>query len=142
MAGFYIVSDINDSPMRTLPTSSLTAAVGDLIELTAGATTWAKCTSTSDHFTRKAIVMQAVTSASTVLAQELKGSEEVVAEANQTAVVTANGDRQTLTDENTVANTGTDVTGQAVSFVQTGIVGTTKVKGYVLVGSGVDPDAA
>lgn len=142
MAGFYVIADINDRPMRKLPVSSLTASIGDLLELTAGSTTWAKCTSTSNFFTRKAIVMEAITSASTVLAQELDGNEEVVCDATETAATTDNGDRMTLTDENEVNNTHTDVTGQAVSFVQTGIVGTTKVKGYVLVGSGVDPDAA
>src|SRR3990172_7359081 len=109
MAGFYIVADGNDRPNRTLPVSSLTAAIGDLLELTAGSTTWAKCTATSNFFTRKAIVREAIASASNVLATELYGNEEVVCDANETSDTADNGDRMTLTDENSVANTGTDV---------------------------------
>ena len=141
MAGFYVISDISDRPMRKLPTSSLTAAIGDLLELTAGATTWAKTTSTTDHFTRKAIVMETATSSSSILCMELTGTEEVVCDATAAGNTAHNGDRMALTDENAVNNSGSDVTGQAVAFLQTGIVGTTKVKGYVLTGSGVDPDA-
>lgn len=143
MAGFKVIKDKNDAEFKELPVSSQTLAVGDLIELTAGSTTWAACTATTDFFTRKAIAMEAVTSAATtVLAYELDGKETVSVEANATANTAHNGDRMTLTDKNTVANTGSDVTGQAVSFVQDGIDGTTSIVGRVLVGNGVDPDAS
>lgn len=144
MPGFKVIADPVDGGLKKLPTSSLTASVGDLLELTAGSTTWAKCTSTSNFFTRKAIVMEAATSASSILCYEIRGSETVQAESNAASDVTHNGDRMTLTDENTVANTGTDVTGQAVSFVQDGTVGATtdqQIFGKVIVGNGVDPDA-
>src|SRR3990167_11153119 len=106
MAGFYIIADGNDRPNRILPVSSLTAAIGDLLELTAGSTTWAKCTSTSNFFTRKAIAQEAITSASNVLATELYGNEEIVCDATNTAATADNGDRMTLTDENAVNNSG------------------------------------
>lgn len=143
MAGFSVLKDINDRPLKKVPVSSLTAAIGDLLELTAGSTTWAKVTSSSDHFTPKAILMETLTSASQALVFELDGTEEVRVEAANTANAAHNGDRMAATDENTVNNSGTDVTGQAVVFLQTGIgPGSTEIVGRVLVGNGVDPDAA
>lgn len=145
MAGLKVMEDIGNKGLKKLPTSSLTAAIGDLIELTAGSTTWAAVTSTSDHFTRKAIVMETATSASSVLAYELDGSERVQAESANNGNTAHNGDRMAATDTNTVNNSGTDVTGQAVVFVQDGVSGAAadkRILGRVLVGSGVDPDAA
>lgn len=144
-AGFTILRDDRDKGARMLPVSSLTAADGDLIELTAGSTTWAKVTSSSDHFTRKAIVQGAWTSVSELLAIELDGSEDVQVQSANSSNASHNGDRMAFTDANTVNNSGSDVTGQAVGFVQTGIVGAAgdnQIVGHVLVGNGVDPDAA
>jgi len=144
MAGFSVLKDINDNPLQKLPVSSQTLAVGDLVELTAGATTWAACTSSTNFFTPKAIAMEAVASAATeVLAMIVTGTETVSVESANTANASHNGDRMALTDKNTVNNSGTDVTGQAVGFLQTGIgPGTTTIVGRILVGNGVDPDAA
>lgn len=140
--GFNVIKDIRDNPLRTLPLTSATYAIGDLVELTAGSTTWAKVTSSSDFFTRKAIVMEAGTLTSG-LAMELTGNELVRVESANTANAAHNGDRMAFTDANTVNNSGSDVVLQAVGFVQTGIgPGTTEIVGYVLVGNGVDPDAA
>ena len=135
---------MKDSSLEDKRISSLTLAVGDLLERTAGATTWVLTTSTSNFFTRKAIVMAAATTAATVvLAYELDGTEKVEAQVTNTAVATDDGDRMTLTDENTVNNTHSDVTGQAASFIQDGIGSTTtSIIGRVLVGNGIDPDAA
>jgi len=143
MAGFNVLRDIDDTGLKTLPVSSMTAAIGDLLELTAGSANWAKVTSTSNFFTRKAIVMETITSASSVLCLELDGTETVEVQSAATASTAHNGDRMAATDENTIDNSGTDVTGQAVVFVQEAIGRTsTLIVGRVLVGSGVDPDAA
>ena len=144
---FEIIKDINSNPARKIPVSSITVVAGDLLELTAGSANWALCTSTSNFFTRKAVALEAnaAVANSSVLAQELNGNEQVRAESANNSAAADNGDRMTLTDANTVNNTGTDVTGQAVSFVQTGTAGVVadkRIVGYVLVGSGVDPDAA
>ena len=144
-AGFYIVRDDRNKGTSLLPASSLTAAVGDLLELTAGSATWAATTSSSNFFTRKAIVTKAVTSASEVEAIELDGNELVLAQSVNNSAAADNGDRMALTDSNTVNNSGSDVTGQAVAFVQRGVTGAAADKlilGNVLVGNGVDPDAA
>mgnify|MGYP001611061464 CR=1 FL=1 len=144
MAGFEIIADISDRPARMLPTSSFTGAVGDLIELTAGSATWAACTSTSNYFSRKAIVMEATTSAANVLAIELTGNELVKAESANNGAAADNGDRMVLTDSNTVNNTGTDNTSQTAAFLQVRFAGAAadkRIVGYVIVGPGVDPDA-
>ena len=144
MAGFKVRAAIVDRQLKSLPTSSLTAAIGDLLELVAGATTWAKCTSTSNFFTRKAIVMETATSASNILCQEVYSDDVIEAECANSSDVAHNGDRMVLTDENTVNNTGTDNTSQTACFIQDGTVGAgseLRLVGRVIVGNGVDPDA-
>lgn len=141
-----IIRDDRDKGAKMLPISTITVVVGDMLELTAGSTTWALCTSSSNHFTRKAIAVEGATTADTeVNAVELDGSEDVEAESVNNSAAADNGDRMALTDENTVNNSGTDVTGQAVAFLQRGVIGSAadkRIWGNVLVGSGVDPDAA
>jgi len=145
-AGFKLKQDFSDKGAKMLPLSSQTLSVGDLIELTAGSTTWAACTSSTNFFTRKAICLEAATSSdSEVLAFELDGSEEVEVESANSSSTAHNGDRMALTDKNTVNNSGSDVTGQAVAFVQSAPIGAAtdvRILGRVLVGNGVDPDAA
>lgn len=146
MAGFEVISDLNDAQFQKVDVSSLTTTIGELLERTAGSTTWAACSATTDFFTPKAIAMEAVTSASSVLVYRLTGLETVKAVANNSSSTTHNGDRMTLiTNAYTVSNTGSDVTGQAVCFVQEGVIGVTgdkRIVGRVLVGNGVDPDAS
>lgn len=141
-----IIRDDRDKGFHAVPISSQTVLIGDLLELTAGATTWTVCTSSSNFFTRKAIAVSSATTADTeVDVVELDGSEDVSADSANTASAADNGDRMALTDKNTVNNSGTDVTGQAVAFLQRGILSnpdTTTIWGNVLVGNGVDPDAA
>lgn len=142
MTGFNVIRDIDDKGLKMVAVSSLTAAIGDLLELVAGSTTWAKVTSSSNYFTRKAICMETLTAASQALVYELNGTETVEAEVANAADAAHNGDRMLFTDENTVNNTGTDNTGQTVGFVQSGVGrDTTHVIGRVIVGPGVDPDA-
>ena len=146
MAGYKIIRDDRSKGFTSVPISSLTVSVGDLLERTAGAATWALTTSSSNHFTRKAIAQEpATTAATSVSVIELDGSEEVEVESANNSDAAHNGDRMAATDEDTVNNSGSDVTGQAVVFVQTGVLGATadkRIVGKVLVGSGVDPDAA
>lgn len=145
MAGFKVVKDLDEAAFERVDVSSLTAAVGDLLERTAGSTTWAKCTSSSNFFTVKGILQEALTSASTALIYRLNGREVVEADATNAANAAHNGDRMALTDENAVNNSGSDSTGQAVAFVQEGVLATSfgqKILGRVLVGNGVDPDAS
>lgn len=134
---------MKDASFQKLPISTLALAIGDLIEQEAGIATWTKCDATSNHWTRKAIVLEATTTAATsVLAYELDGTEKVEAACANTANALHIGDRMILTDENTVNNSGTDVTGGYPAFIMDKIGSTTtSLIGRVMVGSGVDPDA-
>lgn len=144
MAGFNILSDINDSGAKKVPISSITVTIGDLLELVGGATSWTACTATSAHFNRKAIAMENATSAATeVLVQELTGTETVAADCVAgTADAADNGDLMVLTDKDSVNNTGTTSTTEYACFIQDKVgENTSKIIGRVIVGNGVNPDA-
>jgi len=141
MAGFRVIKNIVEAELQKLPVSSQTLSIGDLIERTAGTTTWAACTSSSTYFTPKAICYEAATSAATeVLAYRVTGFETCANDVT-TPAAADNGDRMALTNASTVNNSGTDVTGEAVCFVQEGVT-SSEIVGRILSGNGVDPDAA
>jgi hypothetical protein len=141
MAGFRVVKSVEEAQLKKLTITSLTLAVGELIEQVAGATTWTACTSSSTHYTRKAICMEATTSGSSVLAYILTGHEEVIATVG-TASAADNGDAMVLTNSTTVNNTGTNSTAKEACFLQTGIGAiTTEIVGRVLVGDGLNSAA-
>lgn len=146
MAGFKVLRNIVESNTKSVPISSQTVLVGDLLERTAGSATWQVCTSSTDYFTRKAVALAAASSSDTeVLVYELDGTEDVEVESANSSSASHNGDRMALTDKNTVNNSGSDATGQAVAFVQDGVIGAAtdlRIVGRVLVGNGVDPDAS
>jgi len=143
MVGFKVLSSMKDASFRKLTISSLACAIGDLIEQEAGIANWTAADATSNHWTRKAIVMEVTTTSPTqVLAYELDGTEDVEGACANTASASDNGDRMILTDWNTINNSHTDVTGGAPAFIQDRVGSTTtSIIGKVLVGSGVDPDA-
>lgn len=143
-AGFEVIGDKDDAQYQVLPLDTLTAAIGDLLERLTGSTTWVKTTSSSNHFTRKAILEETATGATSASCYLLTGNEKVRAESANDAVLAHYGDQMVLTDENTVNNTGTNATGQTTCFVQEGVAGALtdgRIIGRVLVGNGVDPDA-
>lgn len=144
MVGFKILSTPSETALKKFPISSQTVLVGDLFERVAGATTWTACTATSNHFTRKAIALEAAsTSATEFLGYEVTGDEEVEVQVTNTASASHNGDLMVLTDKNTVNNTGTTATTEYVCFIQDRPGSTTtSVIGHICVGNGVDPDAA
>ena len=142
---FKVLKDINDSPCKRVTISSITVTIGDLLQLPIGGVAWTLVTSASLHQARKAIAMEsATTAATTLLVQELNGTETV--EANcvaGTASLTHNGDRMVATDCTSIYNSGTDSTAKEAIFIQSGIGSTTsKIVGRVVVGSGVNPGAA
>ena len=140
-AGFRILRDALDKGAHAIPISSQTVAVGDLLQLPVGDANWTVCTSASVSYTRKALAVAAATSSdTTVLAIELDGNEDVQVQSAGESAAADNGDRQALTDKNTVNNSGTDVTTTTVAFLQRGTVGAAadnQIWGNVLVGNGV-----
>jgi len=143
MVGFKVISAMKDSSFSKKTISSLALAVGDLIEQEKGIANWTACDATSNHWTRKAIVMEATTTTPTeVLAYELDGTETVEANCTNTVSATYNGDTHILTDKATVNNTTSDVTGGYPAFYQDRLGSTTtSIIGRVIVGNGIDPDA-
>lgn len=143
MVGFKVLSAMKDASLEKKTISSLACAIGNLIEQEAGVANWTACDATSNHWTRKAIVMEVTTTSPTeVLAYELDGTEIVEAECANTAAAADNGDRMILTDWNTVNNSHTDVSGGYPAFIQDRVGSTTtSIIGRVAVGNGVDPDA-
>lgn len=140
-AGFYLLRDNANKGAHSLPISSQTVAVGDLLDLDVGATTWTTCDSSSVAYTRKALAIASATSSDgEVLAIELDGSEDIQVQSANSSAAADRGDRMALTDKNTVNNSGTDVTTTTVCFIQRGEVGEatdTQIWGNVLVGNGV-----
>lgn len=140
-AGFRILRDDTNKGSHSIPISSQTVLVGDLLQLPVGATDWTVVTSASVSYTRKAIAVEAAASTVTeVLAIILDGNEDVQVESANNGATTENGDRMAATDKNTVNNSGTDVTTTTVVFLQRGFLGAAADKqiwGNVLVGNGV-----
>lgn len=142
---FEVLKDLHEAELQELPVSSFTGTKGDLVERLAAGTGWTACTATSPHFTPKAILMETVASASSVLAYRLNGMETVKADSTNNGNAGHNGDLMVLTNTSTVNNTGTTSTAEYAAFVQEGILGATtdkKLLGRIMVGNGVDPDAA
>jgi hypothetical protein len=126
------------------PISSQTVLVGDLLELVSGATTWTVCTSSSNHFTEKAIATGSATTADSYVNVELATLNDIYeVESNASSDATHNGDMMVLSDKNTVNNTGTNSTAQAGVVRQLAAIGTNTDKRILVkfVGlTGIDPD--
>jgi ABC-type anion transport system duplicated permease subunit len=134
-----------DTEAIALPISSITVSIGDMLYLGIGATTWSLGTSATTHFAKKAVAIEAATTAATEVNAILVSADQVwEATSNADAAAADNGDRMVLTDTATVNNTHTDATTEYVCFLQKGYAGATtdkKLVGWILTGNGVDPDA-
>lgn len=146
MAGFTPIASAFCENSRLLPISSLTLAIGDLIELDVGAVAWTVADSSTEHWQLKAIVQQAATTAATeALAALVVPGMLVEAEVANSSSANHNGDRMLLTDQNTVNNSGTDSTAEEACFIQLGVIGAAtdlRVLGLIVPGTGINPDAA
>lgn len=147
-AGFKLVKDILNTPAEELPISSLTLAVGDCIELDAGAANWTVGDASSQHWQRKAVCIEAATSSATVvLAIPVNPHTQTYeVESANNSNSDHNGDRMLLTDKNTVNNTGADNTSQEACVTQVVPIGAVADKRILVKFSGscdgIDPDAA
>ena len=146
MAGFTPVRDSHVESDLELPISSLTLAIGDMIELDVGATTWTVADASTEHWQKKAVCSESATTADSVVKARLvsHGTLYEVETANNTST-DDNGDRMLLTDQNTVNNTGTDNTSEEAIFIQyqpKGAASDQLALGWFVQGEGVNPDAA
>lgn len=135
-----------DTQAEFIPISSLTLATGDMLELDIGATTWTVADSSTIHFQKKAVCIEAATSTATEVKAILVNDYQMW-EVDLTNAGSDNhdGDRMVLTDQNDVNNTGTDSTAQTAVFIQFQRVGETSDNtaiGWFIAGTGIDPDAS
>jgi len=146
MAGFQKFAPISEADAIVEGTiSSITVTRGDLLEIVAGATTWTACTSSSNHFTTKAIALEDKTSSDTLVRLLLVDTVNLyVAESANNSSANHNGDLMVLTDTNTVNNTGTNSTSVAAVVQQIVPIGSASDKKILVRFCGlqvVDPDA-
>lgn len=146
MAGFIPLRDSSVEHDMELPVSSLTLAIGDMLELDVGATTWTEAAATTEHWQLKAVCTESTTTADTVVKARMVASGQLwEAESANNSAAADNGDRMLLTDKNTVNNTGTDNTSEEACFIQLGTLGVAadkRIFGLIVPGTGVNPDAA
>ena len=107
---FRLIKDATDTQTAYLPISSLTLVAGQVLELDLGATTWTSGTHATIHWQRKAVTIEAATTAATEVKAILVNDTQLwEADAENNGAATANGDRMLLgTGGITVNNTGTD----------------------------------
>jgi hypothetical protein len=133
MAGF-MKSSGKDVETKERTISSLTLAVGDLLmgDRTAGTVVEATSSVTVSLLQGGGIVAQATTTAdTTVKIHDIVYGAEYIVETTNNSNVAHNYQRMTLTDKNTVNNSGTDDPTNGI-FMQTGVIGATgnkKIKG-------------
>ncbi len=141
MSGFKLVRNPNQSDLvEELPISSITVQRGDMLMRNKGASTWVLATSSLECWQEKAVADSAATTADTVVLGTIVLPGQIwEAESVNNASASDNGDRMTLTDENTVNNSHSDVDTVAVSFIQKGFAGAAADKrllGNIIYGSG------
>jgi len=143
---FTLVKDPNDTQTLLLPISSNAVALGDMIELDVGAVAWTDADSATEHWQKKAVAIETVTSSATyVKAIPVMPGQMWEATSTNNSAVADNGDRMVLSSTSAVNNTGTDSTAEEAVFLQYNAIGTNtdkKILGEIVFGSGIDPDAS
>ena len=143
---FRLIKDPMDTQAEEFPISSQTVSVGEVLELDIGAANWTTGDASTTHWQRKAVAMEAATSSATVVKAILVNNYQLweVDTANDGAAAD-NGDRMLLGSGGlTVNNTGTDNTTKEACFVQKAPVGDSgdnTIIGWIIAGTGVNPDA-
>ena len=145
--GMRLRKDPTNTEAFYAPVSSLTLAVSSMIELDIGATAWTAANASTEHWQKKAVLIEAAASGDTevkaVLVNDLQ-TWEVDLDNNSNS--SHNGDRMLLSaTAGQVNNTGTDNTSEEACFVQiaeVGPVGDQTCLGKFVGGSGVNPDAS
>lgn len=146
-AGFNLMTEksVEDGGFQaTISSNAIT--LNDMLELDVGAPTWTDADASTQYWQLKAIAMETVTTAATVINVQLCYPGQLwAAETANNSAAADNGDRMILTDANTVNNTGTDSAAQEAVFTQLFIIGAVaekRIGGLIAWGGGINPDAA
>lgn len=150
--GFKIARDDRSKGTTELPTSSIAVTIGDLLELIPGASTWTLVATSSLASSRKAIAAQTIaSSASTVDAYILDGTELIEAGSTNNSAAADNGDLMIIGTATTGAmvinNTGTTVaatTKESIfeQYQPLGVNTEKRLLGWISVGNGTSPAAS
>lgn len=141
---------LRKDPMNTqaefFPISSQTVSVGEILELDAGATAWTTGDASTQHWQRKAVAIESATTSDTEVKAILVNDYQLwEADADNSSSTSDNGDRMLFGSTGlTVTNSGSDDTSQEACFTQKAPVGDASdstVLGWLVGGTGVDPDA-
>lgn len=135
MAGFSLLKDRNETEYVNVRVASQAYTIGDAVMLdrTSDSVDVVPATSASTTTNIYGVAMETVTSsATTLLIAIVTPNQTWNVESANTASANHNYQRMLLTDANTVNNTGTDNTTDEAVFMQTGVVGTTKISGNFL----------
>ncbi len=131
---------------REVPISSITVAIGNLLELVPDATSWTLATSASKNWYLKGVASSSATIADTKVNVQLVVGQFWYAGCNADSNATQNFKVHILTDEDQVANTATDKSGDFNGmFLQWNTVGVAadkRLRGILIPGYGVDFNAA
>ena len=144
---FRLVKDPTNSEAVYVPLSSLAVTVGTMLELDIGATAWTLANASTEHWQRKVVAIETVTtSASEVKAIIVNDLQTWDVDLDNNGAAAHDGDRMLLSaTAGQVNNTGTDNTSEEACFVQHAFVGAAsdaRCIGKFVGGSGVNPDAA
>lgn len=143
--GFHLLSSSVVENDLQLPVSSNAVTLGDMLELDVGAANWTDADASTEHWQLKAVATETVASSATAVMATLVVPGQVWAcETANNSAAADNGDRMLLTDTNTVNNTGTDNTSEEACVVQLTPMGTAadlRIRGVVVPGIGINPDA-
>ena len=142
-----LVKDPQNTEIIEVTISSLALTVGDIVELEIGATAWTIANNTTEHWFKKAVAAETVTSSATVVKVIPIYAEqtwEVDGDSNSSS--SHDGDRMILSvTAGQVQNTGSDDTSEEACFIQERPVGTAadqRVLGHFVEGTGINPDAS
>jgi len=145
--GFHLLTSAIVENDLELPISSNAVTQGDMLHLAVGSVTWADASASTEHWQLKAVATETVTTAETVVKATLVSSVGQIwaCETVNDAAAADNGDRMILTDANTVNNTGSDDTSEEGVVIQLTPMGTLtdkRIRGIIVPGIGINPDAA
>jgi hypothetical protein len=144
--GFALVKSTTTDDVEEWTVSSLTLAIGDLLELDAGATAATESDSSTQHWQKMGVVTEAVTTSDTLVKViRVNPWQTWEVQSNASSSATHNGDNMVLTDKNTVNNSGTNSTAQEAVVKQIGVTGSASDKRILvqfLSANGIDPDRA
>lgn len=126
----------SDRGMVERTISSITVAVGDLLQYSRSAGTVTIATAATEIDNLAGVAVAAATTADTkVLLQKIEKGDVYEVDSLNAANASHNNQRMIWGTGQTANNTGTDVAGDTGIFMQTGVVGTSKIVGEFVTGS-------